>query len=516
MSACAQKVKKPNKQMDKNNNNAPGGGGASASRKRFEVMISRVLLGVNANPPKLVSAVGKFQLDIVPLLEGLNEYFEMVTVNTARIFGLVVKTIKTLLDISVRNFDEFCKYQNMPHESPWSTVMGIYTIMASLVLIIEDRWLTFNPELPVPWKCLESAHSFEYILVNEMCCCDRPIKSYTVSEMVMALRLLGVYWYRLQPCDELHTYLHALLHRACILSVHPGDDSVHDVEELREPYKIEGEVQPGLFQMTNTGIRQFGMQLVRMILLVEFTRARFAVSEAPPMPDKIEAIRAYMKTSAGTLSKTRDMKAELTAMFPAMMINQGDAEEFVRQRGMEEGRYMSVIMTVKSEVQQAYTHLHQFMLLDKLATLTRDEEPGYFDRWTRAEHAYVVLLKAYIMNIPLTEEKTNFFNDFLVLEVDIPQHLNKLVRNRVEPVVIQLFGKLHVFHRNTVHLCTCVEHAFAMWYQLIVAHHAGTISSSKRSVHDAMIKLGLSGKKADTGRGNVAHVTKLVGNIVID
>jgi hypothetical protein len=486
-----------------------------AARRRFEVAITRVLTGVNNTPPKLVSAVGRFQLDIVPLLPTLNEYFEAVTQNTSRIFTLVERTVKTLLDMCVRNFDEFEKYQNMPNESPWSTVMGIYVIMASLILIMEDRWLTFHPELPVPWKCMESSHSIEYILVNEMCCCDRPIKSYTVSEMVMALRLLGIYWYRLQPCDDLHTYLHALLHRSCILSVHPGGERVHDVEDMREEY-TEGE-EEGLYQMTNTGIRNFAMQIVRMILIVEFTRSRFAVQDAPLMADKVATVREYMRTNAAILSKTRETRADLTSIFPAMMINHGDAEEFVKQRGIERGRYMSVIMTVKPEVQQAYTHLHQFMILDKLATLTRDEEPDYFDKWTRAEHAYTILLKAYIMNIPLTDEKTNFYSDCLAFEVDIPSQLNKLARNRVEPVVIQLFGRLHVYHRGTVHLCTCVEHAFVMWYHLIVTHHGGVIASAKRSVHDAMIILGLTGKgqAVAAGRG-VEQVTKMIGNIVID
>ena len=487
----------------------------SGERHRFESAVMRILAQVNESPPRLVSAVGKFLMEFEPLVLELNMYFEIATVVAIRMFNLVERTINTLLEISIRGFDDFSLYHNMHSESPWSTLMGVFTVMAELLVIIEDRWPLYRSHSTKPWQCVDSAHSFEYILSNNMCSSSRPIKSYTMHDMVVALKLLSTHWYRLEPNDQLHTYLYALLHRGCILVAHPGPDTVHNIDSLRSPSVCASGGANGTYEANSHAIRLISMQLVRMILLVEMTRKRFVCVDAPAMGEDVAGIRRFMRKHADTLARTREAKAELTVLFSRLMISHGDSERFVQIRGIESARPMSVIMTVKPETQQSYMHLHQFLLLDRIIAVTADEEPGYFDRWTRAEHAYTVLLKIYLMNTALMQYGINFFNNFFVLELDLPVFANKIMHNRREPLLIQLFGKVHVFHKNQIHRCTSIEHALAMWMRLVVRDHAGTIQRRNitRSINDV-----LAGGVKHEGHGAARGVEDLAlaGNIIVD
>jgi hypothetical protein len=340
----------------------------------------------------------------------------------------------------------------------------LFVVMATLATMVQERVIAIKPDNRhwLIWHAgPDSAQDMKYVLRNELVVSTGPILRYTRAEVDKAQYVLATQWYLLEPHPDLLTYLHMLLRRACVLVATPDSDimDLHD----------EQEIEKQMIERT-----RIGMTLVRMLLLAEFASSRRPapalsgpyVRECEPA---IASVRAYMDGQVKLLASTREAKSELAAVFPRFAVFHGDIEAFVKTRGMESARAASVLMSVRSETQQAIGKLHQFLLIENLLRRSNDEDPAYFNRITRYEHIYAILLQTYAFGVAFRGLRTpiDFLRDFVVLEHDLPIYLRKINLTK-EPVLIMLFGRLHVYHNNVVIVCTSVAMALVVWLRVVL------------------------------------------------
>ena len=474
------------------------------NKKQFESKLSGLLVEFNMNPPMLPSAIGSFLLEIQNYFHDMNVYFEDPSYDKD-LFKTVAATVKTLLLIATQNFDNCSRYQNMEKTGPWSTIMGIFVVMSTLLVILEDK------EKTKPWQINYSATQLNYILVNECCVSERNIKSYTVGDMLVALRLLSVNWYRLYFHDELRTYLYGLLHRACILVGHPSYANVHDCDEFRDETPT-----PNLYMANTDLVRLFSMQLIRMLVIIEFPRGRTSTPESFMQQNYIQGIRDFVRKQADVLSKTREARTEINVLFPRLMVNHGDSELFVKMRGMEKARPASLLMTIRPETQQANSQMTQFVMIERIPQFMFDDDVDYFEKWTRSQHAYSLLLKTYVINMPFKQYGIDFFNDYVIFEIDIPVFLNKITKHP-DPLIIQLFGRLNVVFLGKLYMCSCIEHAISLWATIILEKRSGILvrKNIARALYEilGLINSATNEKKTDNNNNNNNNQ---LGDIIID
>ena len=437
-------------------------------------------------PTKLVSEVGMFMKDITPYLMNLNEQLEdkKFLAQHPTLFDLMAKCLVYLLDMLLRQFKAFFDYHNMKSTGPLNCAMGVFMLMQNFVALMEDRVDNKHK----PWQMHTSAKDLPFLLANKLCVSDKLVKSYTHDEMTMALYVLGVKWVGIdwRGHAELEQYLLGLLHRLCMLCI-CVDKTIHDIATgadgaTRDKREIENEIY-----RINVLRSRACMQLFKMLYIVRFIASADKVMVPTDKDDEIwrqvEHLRTYSIDLVKILTKTREAKAEIYAALPKIMILYGDVEMFVNKRGLENARPNSLLMTVRSEAQQAMTLMHQFVILESVQRNMHDEDEDHFKRFTRMEHSYMLIFKAYMINMAIKDTKTekkvdiDFFKDFIIYEHDILHFYDRFSKHD-EPVVLHIMGKMHVFFKGKLYMCNCIEMAVVIWARLILNNCGGRIGTS--------------------------------------
>jgi hypothetical protein len=400
------------------------------------------------------------------------------TIHQRRAFDACVAGIDALLACMVRNFDTMCNFVNMRLVSPWSACMGLFSVMARLVVIVEDTWTVYRPNDAGPrWRCSASALTWGYIATEALCVTDGRVKSYPLSDLLRTLDLLALQWYRITPHPDVRAFMYALLHRACIVVAHPGHARVFDVPKyVAQIPQPQG--QPPLFVLNDDGVRAVSTPIIRMLCIVDIG------CRCPDMPlpladalleRSVAAVRRYMRTQIRLVMKMNTFKAEIAANFARYMIVHGDVEKWTFKRGIEAARAPSLLMTVRAYTQPAYAMLRQFAMVDKMVELMDEREPTYFQRWTRAEHAYSHLCKLSVAGTPVAAHGILLLQDYVIPELEIPGALPKFSRVH-HPTIIQTMGRMHVFWEKKIIRCACIEQAIAIWALLILNQMGGILA----------------------------------------
>ena len=87
------------------------------------------------------------------------------------------------------------------------------------------------------------------------------------------------------------------------------------------------------------------------------------------------------------------------------------------------------------------TLMHQFVILESVQRNMHDEDEDHFKRFTRMEHSYMLIFKAYMINMAIKDTKTekkvdiDFFKDFIIYEHDILHFYDRFSKHD-EPVVL--------------------------------------------------------------------------------
>jgi hypothetical protein len=449
-----------------------------------------LLRGMLARPPRQPNQfgelLGKFaQRDIV---DSFN-----VRVNSAggrESFELCVRAADALLALMCQSLAMLTKYVSLEKGGTWSTGMGVFVLMANLVVVAEDAWPMHRGAGAVhPWRLDAPATTLDEMLLAEVCVSDAPVRSYPVSAVVDAHTLLALRWHRIPRSAALRRYVLALIHRACILAAHPGAERAFDVPRLVEPC----ETGTGLWQLNAKGVCLVTQPLVRMLYAIDYELVcPVAPAPAPPDDARVENVRRYLAAEGKRMGLDMGFRrAAFARLFDATVLY-GDMERFRTQRGIEEVRPLSATMAVRDYVQRPYAAMRTSICVDLVAARPDEREPGYADRWTRAEHFYAVIVKTMLLDGPLRDvdlpariaaargetpaEGLEFSRDYVVFEQFDVASRPRIAATR-DAVLVTLHARLHVVVRGTLIRCVSVEHAFVVWALAVLNTCAGRIGS---------------------------------------
>jgi len=165
-------------------------------------------------------------------------------------------------------------------------------------------------------------------------------------------------------------------------------------------------------------------------------------------------------------------------------------------------RAPSLIMTVRTHTKPADTRLREFVLVNQLVALSDERHPDYHERWTRAEHVYALLCKLSLANGVLFARDVNILIDYVIPEWEVPFAMPKFLSAR-EPVLVQIYGRMHVVFRGKLVLCTCTEHALAVWSLIIINKLGGTFMHKNIT---EQLKMFLTMPEAASGMDSIAGV----------
>lgn len=453
----------------------------------FEANVHRVLSTFCANPPRLLVHVGSFIRDISPFVYDLHYYFE-TNHNTDRqraLFALVSTTITVIVETMLDNYCEFCHYHTMKNTGPCNTLMGLLVIMSLLVAIVDDKWalaerwtVYCRPTDKKPLKIAASAETFPYLMRNGCIVSPVAVCGYTFSELTMAMQTLGLNWYKLEPVDEVETYIKGLLHRWCVISASPSKS----MQAAQTNASVD--VNKWLTDRLRTGI-----QLVRMLWPFHFFRVNEQIDPVAALfggdqrlvNANIENLRAKILETVIELSKTRGVKSEIVTKLQRLLVLYGDPEQFVNTRGLERAQASVMIMTVRPEIFPEMTRFYKSALMTNMCKLMKEEDAEYYKKYTYMEHMFAVLMKTYTLNSLLASHELDFFKDFVAYEMDIPLFYREF-RAKQEPLLLCFFSRMCVFFDKKVYMCTSVEMAIVVWAKLIMTKLSSRLKQRDMSV----------------------------------
>lgn len=452
------------------------------------------------NPPRLREQMANAIETVIKNINKLNilggtilEDYERLDVADAQDRGRAratyfVTVIDNLLDVLVgctlKNMAEHCVPFSMKDEMPWPATMAIFQVIGLLLVVGEDvRIILPNPQhRHHKWKSRVSAMDNAYVAKMRLCVTDTPLDRYTMLDLDGTLWVISVNQHCIQPCDELEKFFFALLYRAAMISAQPGWGDNHNIPELCTQTD-EVRPQDGRRQLiANSKFnRRMGGTLFRLLFsarIFKIMRPGIANPWGAPRRsivdvalDYIPNVRRYICFQADMVLRASAAKTEISQGLARVMLTFGDLERFIERRGVEMPRFQSVLMEVKTPMTQQYwARTGEFIRFDRVVACMREDDPGgddeYFSRYTALHHAYALLTKTYLINTAFTEFDIDFFKDFIVWENELPHKL-KEIEEVLFPVIIHVFGKMHVVYKARTFKCICVEHAISLWFIVI-------------------------------------------------
>lgn len=404
----------------------------------------------------------------------LNNYLNEVgmTAQTAvarrPVFVLVVQAIDALLTNMITRLPDFMVNMNMKMD-PATALMGLFCIMAQLVVAVEDCWTLYCPDDEAPrWRCSTEGTGFAYVAAQELCLTTTRIKSYTAVDLFRTIDLIALKWYRLEPHPDLRAYLMALLHRACILAGHPNTERAFNSPK----HCCRVAHSPTLYKLSRHGLRVASQVLMRMLFTVNIEQMAPRMEAPAEARDAIPSVRKYFLEKAAEVKGLNMFKRQVGANYDRYMLKHTDREEWTDRRGMEKPRAPSLIMTVSSYTKSATTRLREMTLVYPLIEKTDERDADYFERWTHAEHELATIFKLSMATTVLDSRGIDFFTDYAITDLELPFSMARF-RGKREPIMVQMFGRMHVMFNGQVIYCTCIEHAVAVWALVILNNLGG-------------------------------------------
>lgn len=447
--------------------------------------IKRHLTGLITRPPRTVPDAVNVMRHLYPHRNVLNKHVYDLSrtkddnpeadAEAGVIHDMLCKACGALINAMADNVGELGTMQGMRFEGPWSANMCLFTLLAALVVISEPL------KGGVGWGWDYPSTECKYLRHKHLCVSDiLPVDHYKVSDVVDAIFLLSLRWHRLKMTDELRRYMYALIHRGAILVGRPASEHVHNEAVL----SVEQKVGQQEVRCANGNLIRRLADGLMCLLFIARTPLRLRMAKpgpvlaefAPGIETLIDNIRRYQNRQAGIVVKATDTKMEVSSEFSRFIVSFADIDLYIEKRNNEPPKTQAVMMVTKTaEGIQAWTRLRELVILDKVVEYMQEEEPGYFDTWSYAQHVYCVLMKLYVLEMPFRERGLNFRNDFVVWEASVVKNYHDLI-NETHPMIAMMMGRMHVFYEKRVYPCPSIEHAFAVWGLLVLNRIGGMIN----------------------------------------
>jgi hypothetical protein len=391
------------------------------------------------------------------------------------IHDMLCKACGALVNAMADNVGELGTMQNMRFEGPWSANMCLFTLLAALVTISEPM------RGGVGWGWDHPSTECKYLRHKHLCVSDiLPVDHYKASDIVDAIFLLSLRWHRLAMNDELRRYMYALIHRGAILVGRPASKHIHNEAGLSVDQKV-GEVAARC--ANGNLIRRLADGLMCMLFIAR-TPKRLRMTRPGPIFEEfnggidvlIANIRRYQNRQANIVVQATDTKMEVASDFARFIVSFADIDIYIEKRNNEPPKPQAVMMVTKTaEGIQAWTRLREMVILEKVVEHMQEEEVGYFENWSYAQHVYCILMKMYVLEMPFREHAVNFRNNFVVWEAGVVKDYHDLI-NETHPMLAMMMGRMYVFFEKRVYPCPSIEHAFAVWGLLTLNRIGGMVN----------------------------------------
>lgn len=485
-----------------------------------------------AHPPRTSEELGKFILPIIERSPDFNDYLHRyiddhnpayVAAELRRgeqsafahvYFTLIRIRDELFFETLCDHYHAFMTQVDMDFEHPCSGFMLIYLAAAHLSLIIDSvdsaiakitaniqpQFMhTIHARTQTPFALASadnpsfSAEQREY--VRHACLVawpKRPMRAYTVRELMSAMYLVAERWSFLDPCAELLDHLLELAHRGFMIMTEAKTEAVHDVLTMREDRgklniaSVDGNKEVAVYGGNWNLLRRLSGGLVRMIAMTRWRIGRggqawgaqimgvdaFCAGER--REKMISNVRAALVEKIEKLESMPTLRAEMRDLYNSSGQTFGDMEKFIEACNGDLPKPRDVIFSAKPhQVQQAWMGLNQSVIMSALCQM-RENDPFYHDLYTSAHRLYAQNVKLYAAETFTKHKHVRLIADFCVSEQDVIENMRRII-DRGAPVIVQSFGRLHVMDGPRFYECICAEHAILTWCMAIMETHAGKL-----------------------------------------
>jgi hypothetical protein len=470
----------------------PGGAGALAplqqmQQTQLKVRVAQFCADATVflrAPPRELDVLGARTLALYKAVPDVNVYvhalLRMDGAAEKDEFNALVRLMLALRDEMYLNslcdtYHVFLKLVPMEFEHPASGVMLLYLCTASIAVVLDSLHTKTNGPADATWAV--KGPPTRYVCESLLCAvANTPVCEYSTSQVLAATQLVAMRWYQLDPQPALLAYLLGLVHRGFVLVSKPGTEHSHDDPAMRNPAALPGYPQ-GLWAGNWDLLRRLAGGLSRMVAITRFRLLTPKGDLGPAPPLSLDRINTALTKEVIKLEFIQSIRRELKNLCNTSGLWFGDLDVFVEQCNTDPPKPLDVIFNAKpQDIQQAWMYLNSATVLERLCNM-REDAPCYHNVYTYMHHFYMQNMKLYAADMLTKERQVKLLADHCVAEQDFVGARATIAESPL-PVLLQNFGKYHVFHRGELFVCGSVEQALLTWVLLVQQRHESLVDGS--------------------------------------
>lgn len=483
------------------------------------------------NPPTEVKELGVMLENLFRYIEDVNSWTHAIlseiinsepnSVTKPKLWAELNNIVKDLENLSHElyfsilcdKYALFIEAVELKLEHPASGAMVILLLISSVVAILDSLYRYTAANL--------TSNNGEYILfkpdnqdrmiyrlapmnmttaIRDMGLCidaKKDVSTYSVKDIIVALRLTSLEWWRLTPSVHLLKYILGLIHRGCLVMSRVGSEAINNMRNMRKPLNITIKKVDGkhVTEQKMTGnydfLRRLAGGATQMIVVlrwrmkIEIAPSLSTMLEKPGLDDPetvakaCDAINAQMTRAMQDMIDAPTLHRERRDAFNISAMNFGDLDIFVEKCNSDPQKPIDVVFTAKpSDAQNAWMMLNQSVNWLGLCAM-REDTPGfiqhYNDIYTFGQHFYSQDLKLYLAETYTRKGTCNLCVDFFVTENRFVKEIMKAMED-THPVLVRVFGRTHVIYEKRLHPCTSIEHAIYVWAMIMRHAKKGVVN----------------------------------------
>jgi hypothetical protein len=451
--------------------------------------------------------------DIIKLLEWLKarncndieQVAEIVSDVFSSLLNLAIKRVGALVGSTVRTMD-----------GPGTTFLCVVILASALDRVLDNVPIEVLRKVEATRFSNESnsvsATQLDHILRKGVAAFDKPISTYTMSELRTAIILLGDEWENIDITNnDVTEYLTHLFSRACIISNVVQPREVLDVPRwiVTRALKTDSDEDTQL-TMANMCFLRFGTAPVcKMLCIVDFLhsveRRRPEVADPTLVSMRRRILRKYRELSS--VDQTTKL---IDSMCQKSRLRYSDVEQFMDENALSRIDAKIVLDTVHNgESQFSMFWFHRKIDGVSFVEETNEQSAAYQRHTTLNQKLFIMNSKLFCFNALLQHEMRTrnqvdmlFLEKFCYDENDIIR-ARQSIDNSEYPLILIIQAMPYVLSENMLFECRGMDIALLVWIDCLLSTNNGIVNSI--SYRDALVSL----THVDVPRDNMSKLTNL-------